>query len=168
VLNSGLRLRHAGILIISKEFLRKKWPMKELAALLARHKNNEVTLVVAMYQLTWDQVKDVRGMYDREPWCGDEARPECLNAWVALVEELMHSVTVIRVDQVRHHATPHFCLCSCLTDFAPAACTGVRQRRRAQRKDRGSLHRPAAQDGMHALCIALQQGARDRVRPSSR
>jgi hypothetical protein len=112
VLNSGLRLRYAGVLIISKEFLRKKWPMEELAALLARHRRGDVTLVVAMYQLTWDQVKDVRGMYDREPWCGGEARPECLDGWVALVEELMHSVTVIRVDQVRHPATPHSCLCS--------------------------------------------------------
>jgi hypothetical protein len=88
-------------LIISKEFLRKEAPMQELAALLARHKRGDVGLVAAMYQLTWDQVEDVRGMYDREPWCGGEARPECMDGWVGLVEELKQLVTVIRVDQVR-------------------------------------------------------------------
>jgi hypothetical protein len=91
------------VLILSKEFVRKRYPMQELRILLQRWEAEGVALVPVLYGVTLEQLKDIRRAYDQERWCVAEKKPAhaVLDGWAGDLQRLLRC-TMIRPDQVPH------------------------------------------------------------------
>jgi hypothetical protein len=115
----------AGVVVLSKEFVRKKHCMAELRILLQRCNGQHprqvleqapdqsqqrdqsqqpggVRLLPVLYGLTVEQLRGMRSLYDSEAdWCVDEPKPPpaALDAWAADLRAVAE-LTLIRQDQV--------------------------------------------------------------------
>jgi hypothetical protein len=60
-----------------------------------------VRLLPVLFELTVEQLCDMRELYDSEPWCGDKPKPSsaALDAWAADLKAVAR-ITMIRPDQV--------------------------------------------------------------------
>ena len=100
----ALSLPPAGVILLSKEYVRKTYPMEELRILLQRWQEGDVQLVPVLYGATWAQLRNMRKLYDKEAWCVEtEKKPsrKVLDEWAGLLQQLQEA-TMIRPEQVRH------------------------------------------------------------------
>jgi hypothetical protein len=111
------------VLILSKEFVRKKHCMAELRMLLQRCKEAaaapedpstqaeqesgsaaapQVQLLPVLYHLTVEQLRGMRQLYDSEPWCVEEHKPPAhvLDQWAQDLQEVV-THTMMCHPQVR-------------------------------------------------------------------
>jgi hypothetical protein len=58
----------AGVIVLSKEFVTREWPMKELIWFLARYKKDQqsVSLLPVFLRLTCDNCSDLERLYDTD------------------------------------------------------------------------------------------------------
>jgi hypothetical protein len=101
------------VVILSREFVRKKYPMQELRILLQRWQAQGVELVPVLYGISVEDLLHMRQLYSNEPWCVAEAMPagSVLDGWAEDLQQLS-LCTMIRSDQVRR--------CSCAPPSAVA------------------------------------------------
>ena len=104
----------AVVVVLSPDFVRKKWPMRELAAALARPPRDPVAtcqggegepvtlLPVLVEGLTTEHVGDAqKRLYSLEAWPKNRERPpdDVLRTWAALLARVA-TIVCIREDQV--------------------------------------------------------------------
>jgi hypothetical protein len=123
----------AGVLILSKEFVRKQYPMQELQALVQRWRAGEVELVPVLYEerrdahqpaeMTLRYLDDIRSKYDRDPWCVKEKKPgkAVLDEWEGTLK-LLRGATFIRLDQVGHILRPWLIIIGMISEMSPPVC----------------------------------------------
>jgi hypothetical protein len=90
-----------GILIISKDFVRKKYPMQELHILLRRWQDGGAPLVPVLYGVTVEQLGDIQRQYGEGAWgaAGEKPASAVLARWAEDLQ-LLQRCTMIRPDQV--------------------------------------------------------------------
>jgi hypothetical protein len=91
----------AGVVLLSKEYVRKEWPMNELRILLKRWRDGDVALVPVLYKLQVEDLVAIREQYDSHDWCVVDSKPapEVLDKYAEDLQQLM-DCTMIRPDQV--------------------------------------------------------------------
>jgi hypothetical protein len=98
----GVHACHAGLLLLSPEFVRKEYCMAELNILLRRRRAGSVLLLPVLYKgLEVGGLANMRPLYDTQTWCVKEEKPEgkTLDAWAADLKALT-GICMIRCDQV--------------------------------------------------------------------
>jgi hypothetical protein len=120
-----LLLLRTGVIILSPEYVRKEYPMKELRNMLLRWEAGGVALVPVLYGVTLEQLQGIRRLYDQERWCVAQAKPPktVLDGWAGDLQQLLRC-TVIRPDQVLHHRSVQHSLVDS-TACSAAAATSV-------------------------------------------
>jgi hypothetical protein len=90
--------------VLSKEYIRKKWPMRELRILVERWQAGSVRLVPVLYHLQMEDLADIRSQYDSD-WFVAESKPppDALDKYAEDLKKLS-TCTMIRPDQVRPFA----------------------------------------------------------------
>ena len=93
---------HAVVLVLSSDFVRKRYPMEELALLLKRKRQEQgFRLLPVLYGITYEQCRSLPEGYHSEDWVlkGDKPGENILQQWAAAVKELL-DITAVRQDQV--------------------------------------------------------------------
>jgi hypothetical protein len=128
------RRRLPGVLILSREYVRKQRPMHELRILLRRWRAGGAGLVPVLHGMSVQELADIRQLYGSEAWCVAEEEPEgsVLDARAGDLQQLLRCTTLLS-DQVRPGAarcngalrssattrrrqliTPHTSTCLCI------------------------------------------------------
>ena len=88
----------AVVVVLSPEFLRKKYPMMELDILLARQRADpgSVRVLPVWYNVTYQQCCNLQTVYHSEKWVGGELKPaqDVLDRWANTVRELLNTPAV--------------------------------------------------------------------------
>jgi hypothetical protein len=97
----------AAVVVLSPEFVRKKFPMQELQTFLERKATapNSIIIIPVFYQLTVEQCYDLEALYHSEPWPSSPGVPKVedkgvLKAWAAAVKVLLET-TGVKIEEVR-------------------------------------------------------------------
>jgi hypothetical protein len=95
------------VVVLSPEFVRKKFPMRELGMFLERKAMDpgSIVIVPVFYKLSVEQCDDLEQLYDSEPWPTSPGVPKVedrgvLKGWAADVKKLLE-YTGVRLEQVR-------------------------------------------------------------------
>jgi hypothetical protein len=95
------------VVVLSAEFVRKKFPMRELGIFLERKARDpdSVVIIPVFYELTVEQCDNLEQLYDSEPWPTSPGVPKVedrgvLKRWAADVKKLLE-YTGVRLEQVR-------------------------------------------------------------------
>ena len=114
----------AVVVVLSRDYMAKKWPMRELEHALQRRKKDpsSITLLpVLMDDLTIEDLKDLyHRVYDHESiWKIDRPRPspETLDKWAGLAAQLT-GITSRVISEVRLHFRPHTRCAAATAGFA--------------------------------------------------
>ena len=105
---------NAVVVVLSPEFVRKEYPMKELEILLARQRSDpeSVRVLPVWYEVNYQQCCNLEVVYCSEEWVGGEKKPaqNVLDHWAKTVRELLHT-TAVKDEQVGKNPSRTFCLC---------------------------------------------------------
>ena len=90
------------MVVLSTDFVRKRYPMEELALLLKRKREDQgFRLLPVLYGITYEQCTSLPQGYHTDEWGlkGGKPADDILQGWAAAVEELLN-ITAVREDQV--------------------------------------------------------------------
>ena len=98
--SKSLPLSPAVVLLLSQEFISRRYPMEELQLLLEwRRQGSKAHLLPVYYSLTYDDLGTAIEKYGREARESSEAEQLPKTQWVKDLERLQ-GITGIRMDQV--------------------------------------------------------------------
>jgi hypothetical protein len=105
----AVNLLCAAVVVLSPEFVRKKFPMRELAIFLERKARDpgSIVIVPVFHELTVEQCDNLEQLYASEPWPTSPGVPQVadtgvLQGWATDGKKLLEYAGV-RLEQVRAH-----------------------------------------------------------------
>jgi hypothetical protein len=95
------------VVVLSPEFVRKEFPMRELQIFLERKARDPSSIVIVpvFYELTVEQCENLEQLYDSEPWPSSPGVPKVedrgvLKGWAEAVKQLLDA-TGAKIEEVR-------------------------------------------------------------------
>jgi hypothetical protein len=109
---TALHVLCAAVMVLSPEFVRKKFTMRELKIFLERKVKDPSSIIIipVLYELAVEQCCNLEQLYDSEPWPSSPKVPkvedkEVLKEWAADVKKLLE-YTGVKIEEVRETVPP--------------------------------------------------------------
>jgi hypothetical protein len=94
------------VVVLSPEFVRKKYPMQEVNMFLERKARapDSIVIIPVFHELTVEQCNNLEQLYSSEPWPISPSIPEVdkevLKGWAADVQKMLEC-TGVKIEEVR-------------------------------------------------------------------
>jgi hypothetical protein len=95
----------AAVVVLSPEFVRKKYPMQEVKMFIERKARapDSIVIIPVFHELTVEQCINLEQLYDSEPWPISPRIPEVdkevLKGWAADVKKMLE-YTGVKIEEV--------------------------------------------------------------------
>jgi hypothetical protein len=103
-----VRLLCAAVVVLSHEFVRKEFTIRELKIFLERKARDPSSIVIipVFYELTVEQCENLEQLYTSEPWPASPGVPRVedkavLKGWAAAFKQLLSVSTGAKIEEVR-------------------------------------------------------------------